>query len=519
MSDGTRTGSRPRTVAGTAAWHARVRPDRVAVECEGRAVSFRQLHLRSNRTAHALLAAGVVPGTRVAHLAPDSEHLYDLLLACAKTGAVLVPVDPRLTPGEIEHVLRDSGSELLFAAPGLLARVEQVRPALAGLRAVVAVDPAAPGGGAFRTWKADRPDIDPDTVAGPGHPLAQIYTSGTTGTPKGVVLSQGSFWAISDLLARHELDWLDWREEDRSLSVLPGHHVGGPWWFLQGFRAGAANVLARGFDARRVLGLIRGGGVSVTLMVPSMLQILLDEPGVAPEDFTGLRKVVYGGSPISEPLLKRCLEVMGCAFAQIYGLTESCASAVCLPPSDHVIGGPRLKAAGRPYPGVAVQAVDERGHPLPDGEVGQLRIATPAVMEGYWGLPAETAETVVDGWLYTGDAGYVDEDGYVYVRDRIKDVILVAGENVYPAEVENALSKHPSVADVAVTGVPDQVRGERVHAWVVPRPGQRPTPRELLTFLRGRLADYKLPTTYDFVAGLPRNASGKILRRALRGHA
>ncbi|MFF8811962.1 long-chain-fatty-acid--CoA ligase [Streptomyces pactum] len=506
----------PRTVAGAAARHARVRPDRVAVECEGRTVSFRRLHLRSNRTAHALLAAGVGPGTRVAHLAADSEHTYDLLLACAKTGAVLVPVDPRLAPGEIGHVLRDSGCELLFVAPELRPVVERLRPAPPRLRTLVTVDASAPGGGPFRTWQAELPDIDPPAVVDPGLPLAQLYTSGTTGAPKGVVLSRRSFWAVHDLLARHRLDWLDWREDDRSLGVLPVHHVGGPWWFLQGFRVGATLVLARGFDARRILGLIRSGGVSVALLVPSMLQILLDEPAVTPADFRGLRKVVYGGAPIPEPLLTRCLEVMGCAFAQIYGLTETCASAVCLPPEDHVPGGPRLSAAGRPYPGVVVQAVDERGRPLPDGEVGELRISTPAVMEGYWRRPAATAEALVDGWLYTGDAGRVDADGYVYIQDRIKDMVLVAGENVYPAEVEHALRGHPSVADAAVTGVPDRLRGERVHAWVVPGPGGHPSPRELREFLRHRLADYKVPTTYGFVAELPRTASGKVLRRALR---
>lgn len=518
MSQAAGTAVRFPTIAATAAHHAAARPDRTAVECAGRRVTFLDLDLRSNRTAHALAAEGVTAGTRVAYLAADTEHYYDILLACAKTGAVLVPADPRLTPGEIEHVLRDSGAALLFADAERLPAAERIRPALPELRAVVGLEQDAPGGG-FADWAGGRPDTAPEAVPDPAHPLTQIYTSGTTGTPKGVVLSQRSFWAVNDLLARHRLDWLDWREDDRILHVLPGHHIGGPWWFLQGFRAGAANVLGQGFEGGRTLRQIRDGGITTTLMVPSMLQVLLDEPGAGEADFAGLRKVVYGGSPMPEALLRRCLEVMGCEFAQIFGLTETCASALCLPPADHVPGGPRLTAAGRAYPGVAVQVVDRAGDPLPAGQVGEILLDTPAVMDGYWNRPRDTERTVVDGWLHTGDAGFLDEDGYVHIRDRIKDVILVAGENVYPAEVENALGKHPGVAEVAVVGVPDRVRGEAVRAYVVPRAGERPSPRELTTFLKDRLADYKSPTDYAFVDALPRTASGKILRRELRGRS
>ncbi|WP_329037613.1 long-chain-fatty-acid--CoA ligase [Streptomyces sp. NBC_01725] len=502
------------TLTATAAHHAETRPDRVAVRCGDREVTFLELYHRGNRTAHALLAEGLVPGSRVGYLAKDTEHYYDLLLACAAGGTVLVPVDPRLTPGEIEHVLRDSGTELLVTEEEKLPVVEGLE--LGSLRTVLALDDDGARPGGFLHWKADRPDTPPGAPAGARRPLAQMYTSGTTGRPKGVVLGQHTFWAVNDLLARHGLDWIDWREEDRLLQVLPGHHIGGPWWFMQGFRAGATHVVAQGFDARRTLALLAEGGITTTLMVPSMLRILLAEPGVGPGHFAGLRKVVYGGAPIPEPLLEQCLDVMGCEFAQIYGLTETCASAVCLPPADHVPGNPRLKAVGRPYPGVAVQAVDRSGDPLPPGRVGEIRIDTPAVMTGYWQRPEETELALADGWLHTGDAGHVDEDGYVYLHDRIKDVILVAGENVYPAEVENALSKHPAVAEAAVVATPDQVRGEAVRACVVVRAGERLTARELMLFLRELLAPYKIPTAYTFVDSLPRNAAGKILRRELR---
>jgi acyl-CoA synthetase (AMP-forming)/AMP-acid ligase II len=208
--------------------------------------------------------------------------------------------------------------------------------------------------------------------------------------------------------------------------------------------------------------------------------------------------------------------MFGSEFAQIYGLTETGNTAVCLPPADHVPGHTRMKAAGHPYPGVGSKVIDGDGKELPTGTVGEICLATPAHMVEYWGLPDKTAETLVDGWIHTGDAGYVDQDGYIFIQDRIKDAILVAGENVYPAEIENVLERHPGVAEAVIVGAPDERWGEKVHAFVVPVAGQEPSPRDLHRFLVDRLAAFKLPAAYEFIEHVPRNPSGKILRRELR---
>ncbi len=499
-----------RTVADVVEFHADGQPDTRAVICAGRSLTYAELHRESSRVAHAIVAAGLRPGARVAYLGKESEQYYEILFGCAKSATVLVPVNWRLTTGEVDHIMRDSGTELLFVEPELMAIAQKVRAELPGLRTIVEL------GAGFAGWKAGRPETDlrPDT--GPEDPIVQLYTSGTTGLPKGVVLAQRSFFAIRDALAEEGLDWIDWRAGDRSLVGMPGFHVGGIWWAMQGFNAGITNVAMPRFDSTLAVELVRELGITAICVVPSMLRLMIGEPGVGPADFSTVRKIVYGGSPIAETLLKEAIDVCGADLAQIYGLTETGNTAVCLPPADHTPGSPRLRAAGRPYPGVRVKIIDGDGQPLPQGEVGEVCLHTPARMLEYWGNPAATAGTLVDGWVHTGDAGHVDEDGYVFISDRLKDMIIVGGEKLYPTEIENALTKHPAVAEAAVIGVPDETFGEAVCAFVALRPGQRAGPRDLMVFLRDHLAAFKIPARFEFLDAVPRNPSGKILRRELR---
>ncbi|MEE3062911.1 MAG: AMP-binding protein [Actinomycetota bacterium] len=479
--------------------NSRIGGGRIALIFGSARVSFGELARRSVSVSRALASAGVGPGDRIGHVAADSPALYELLYGCARLGAVLVPVNWRLAADEVDYIVDHAGARVLITDRTDLTA-----------ETVINVEN-------FAAWRDRAPAVElPEIVVDRDTPIVQMYTSGTTGRPKGVVLGQRTFTAVRELLDDAGLDWIDWRDGDVSLIALPGFHIGGMWWATQALNKGIPSVVIPRFKALDAVTAIRENGVTVSCFVPAMLLMMLSEPGLTKSDFATIRKIAYGGSPIGPDLLSQALDTFGCDFAQIYGLTETGNTAVCLPPSEHLPGRARLHAAGRPYPGVGVAIRGPDGTELPPGRCGEVYLRSPAQMLEYFDNPAATRQTIVDGWIRTGDAGYLDDDGFLVIRDRVKDLIIVTGENVYPAEVEKTINAHPAVHDSAVVGAPDFLRGESIHAFVVAKQDEVLQLDDLERFLARRLARFKVPGTFHVTDAIPRNPSGKILRRTLR---
>ena len=325
-------------------------------------------------------------------------------------------------------------------------------------------------GGMHRVLTIPKVEIGRQDVA------IQLYTSGTTGKPKGAMLSHANLLNLIETGDGEKPEWNRWTEDDVSLVAMPIFHIGGSGWGLLGLYHGAKGVIAREFDPTKVLDFIEHARVTKLFLVPAAMQFVVRQPRARTVDFSRLKYVLYGASPIPGALLKECIDVFGCGFVQVYGMTETTGSIVALPPEDHVEGLERMRSAGKALPGVELAILDIDGKHLPPGEVGEIATRSGSNMVGYWNLPEASAKTMGrDGWLRTGDAGYMDKDGYLYVQDRIKDMIISGGENIYPAEVESAVCDHPDVAEAAVIGVPDDTWGEVVKAIVVLKPGKQAT--------------------------------------------
>lgn len=505
------------TLAEVARYHARVRPDAVALQFEGRVTTYAEFQQRTNQVARALMAEGLSTGDRIAYLGKNSDHYFELLFGAAKAGVVMAPVGWRLAPPEVAYIVGDTGARLLFVGPEVADCALRIEGDLPGVK-MIAMEDGATGWPTYEAWRDAQENGDPERPVSPEDVAVQLYTSGTTGKPKGAMLSHRNILGGRRKAAEANMAWNRWGPEDVSLVAMPVGHIGGTGWGIVGLLNGAKGVVAREFDPLKVLDFIEGDRISKMFMVPAALQIVVRLPRAREVDYSRLKYILYGASPIPLDLLRECMEVFGCGFCQQYGMTETCGTIVYLPPEDHdPAGNARMRAAGLPMPGVELKIIDEAGNALPPNTVGEVATRSVANMAGYWKLPEATAATIgEDGWLRTGDAGYLDEDGYLFIHDRVKDMIISGAENIYPAEVESAVYGHPAVAEVAVIGVPDDKWGEAVKAVVALKPGAERDPEDIIAFARTRIAAFKAPKSVDFVEALPRNASGKILRRELR---
>ena len=488
-----------------------------AVVCDGNALTWAELLDTVTKLGAALNKLDVQPNDRVALLIGNSNELFSLFLAVPWIGAILVPINIRYSPDEITDVLKDCGAKILLVDGAFLALGVAVALPL-GL-AVVSVDSTRPVTPNVLSINELKSTLHPALAASrtENDTLALFYTGGTSGRSKGVMLTIGNLQ--TNVMANLAEGLYGQRETH--LHAAPSFHIGGASGVFSVMVSGARSVMLPRFDPGAVLNAIATEKCTSTLLVPTMLQMVLDHPAFEQTDTSSLRQVLYGASPISEALLDRALERWpNVRFTQLYGMTELSPVCTVLHAEEHV-GAARVKnrhrSAGRATFGVEVDVVNSEGKPVANGEIGEIVVRGPNVMAGYWGRPEETSKAIQSGWMHTGDGGYMDVDGFVFVVDRLKDMIISGGENVYSIEVENVLSRHPEVLQCAVIGVPDAHWGERVHAVVVLRPGCAVSEKDLIAWGRQHLAGFKIPRSYEIgVKPLPMTSAGKILKRELR---
>lgn len=502
-----------RTLADIPAAQARKRGDAVAVKFGDRETRFAELDAQSNRVAHALIAAGVAPGDRVSVLTKNHDAWYPLFFGTARARACLAPINCRLAAGEIAFILGDAGPKLLFVGEDFF---DTALAAVAGLPnppRLVALYGAHPAFESLDAWIGDAPATPPADEPQLGDDVLQLYTSGTTGRPKGVVLANRTYRRFLEMAT--EIDGFAYDEDETVMIVMPLFHVAGTNVSFSGLAQGGRLVLVKDFAAGDAIAMLSEERVAHAFLAPAMIQMMLQQPGAETGDYARLRSIAYGASPIAEDVLRRARAVFGCDFVQFYGMTESAGGGSYLSPAAHDLPG-KLTSCGQPWPGAEMAILDGEGRPLGDGEIGEIAIRGDIVMKEYWNRPEATVETVVDGWLHTGDVGRLDEDGYLTLVDRIKDMIIRGGENLYPKEIENALATHPAVLESAVIGAPHEVYGEVPVAYVVTYPERTVTDSELLAHLAERLTRVKVPAEVHVVAALPRNPVGKIDKPGLR---
>jgi acyl-CoA synthetase (AMP-forming)/AMP-acid ligase II len=485
-----------------------------ALVFEGRTTTFAEVDAMASRIANALIASGVRTQERIAYLSKNTDDFLICLLGACKARATLAPFNFRLAAPEITRLMEDSGARLMIVGPDVVDLADQAIAPLASKPRMIALGFDRAGYERHDAWLEAAAVSDPRLEADPQDDVIQVYTSGTTGVAKGVRLTNRNYLTIFKLTTAS--GGLNYEPGDTVLAAMPFFHVAGVNIALIAMASGARSAILRDAAPQLILDLIGKERVNQAFLAPALIQMLMQAPGIEGADLSSMRTLTYGASPISEDLLKRASARFHCEFVQLYGMTETCGAGAFLSFADHDPAKGKLRSCGVAWPGLELKIVGEDGAEVPRGEIGEVLIRSPAVMKGYWNNPDATAAAIRDGWMSTGDAAYMDEDRYVFIYDRVKDMIRTGGESVYPAEVENALFGHPAIADAAVIGVPDDTWGEAVKAIVVSKPGAAPDAADIIAWARQRIAHFKTPKSVDFVESIPRNITGKILRRELR---
>jgi acyl-CoA synthetase (AMP-forming)/AMP-acid ligase II len=495
---------------------ARSHPDRLAYIAGDSEITFRDFDRRADRVANALAGAGVGRGDRVAILDKNSLEYAEQLFGAARIGAVQVPVNYRLAPDEVAYIVNNAQAKVFIVGPEFVPVLDAIAGKLEHTTHTVVVNGADHSHLDYAAWVDAAPDTPPDHEPETSDVFVQLYSSGTTGLPKGVMLTHDNFLAALSVTT----DVWDIDESSVLMVAMPMYHVAGNVLTVSAIYNAITGVIAREPDPTLIAQAIERHRVTHIFLVPVLLQFMQLIPEVAACDLSSLRLMLYGASPISEDVLRGAMRMLpNTKFMQVYGLTEVTGAITMLPAADHDPDGPnthRLRSAGLANDNTVLRIVDPATQEeVPAGQVGEILCKTPQNMKGYWGMPEATASALSDdNWFRTGDAGYLDEDGYLYIHDRVKDMIISGGENIYPAEVENVLMGHPAVSDCAVIGVPDERWGETPKALVVL--SSDVPEKDIIEYCRERLAHFKCPSSVERRDEIPRNPTGKILKRELR---
>jgi acyl-CoA synthetase (AMP-forming)/AMP-acid ligase II len=499
-------------------YYARERPELDFAIMGDQHITYAEANLLVNQLAHAFMESGLQKGDRFAYLSKNSLEYPIVYFGASKAGVVPVPLNYRLAPPEWSFIINDSQAKLVLSSGEYQDGIDGIRDTLETVDRYLAIDGHLDAGWEdYRAWVTGQSDAPPEGEISDDDDVYQMYTSGTTGHPKGAVINHAAVTA-------HVMQFshaISLTPGDRDLIVAPMYHAAAALTAFSVIYQSGTLVIHEDFVPQEVVRALSEEKIAAISIVPAMIQAcLVYVPDVAERTYDTLKLIAYGASPIAEQTLRRAIEVFKCDFLQAYGMTELTCLATTLSSADHVralANKPELLlSAGRPVVGTEVRIVDENDRPLPHGAIGEIVVRGPQMMKGYWRLPDATAEALRGGWMHTGDAGVMDDEGFLYIQDRVKDMIVSGGENVYPRVVEDVLFAHPAIADAAVIGVPDPQWGETIKAVVVLREGTSVTADDIMDFCRGKLGGFERPRSVDFVAELPRNATGKVLKRVLR---